>query len=140
MAACNPPRSDVCKEAASDSKEVAINSAGTYCFDRSRLLGIAPGADGLGGVADYVRVSAPSIAGETFDDASVIRLIVDVRPDSGASCLTNDGKLTCVASVPGTRLHAIVEFRQPGAGRYEERTGIIAADVAKNVIRSWREQ
>ena len=130
--ACNPQRLEACK-----GKEVAINSAGTYCFDPARFLGAAPGADGLGGVADYVRVSTPSIAGENFDDVSVIRLIVDVSPDSGARCLARDGKLSCVASVPDTRLHAIVEYRQPGAGHYEERTIMVAADVAKSVIRSW---
>jgi len=120
-------------------KEVEINSAGVYCLDSTRLLGIAPGSGGLGSVANYVRISPPSIPGESFDDVSKIVLIADVDPAAEPRCQAakDSGSLNCAMSVGGKKLNAIVTFRSTGAGRLEERTKIVATDAAQNVIKQW---
>jgi len=122
-----------------DCKEVEIDSAGVYCLDSTRLLGVAPGSRGLGSIANYVRISPPSIPGESFDDVSKIVLIADVYPAAEPRCQASKdaGNLNCALSIPGKKLNAIVTFRSTGAGRFEERTKIVATDAAQNVIKQW---
>ena len=121
--------------------EVSIDSAGSYCLDSSRVLGVAPGAGGLGGIANYVRISPPSNASDagTFSDLASVILMADVNPAAEPRCIQSDDKsedLQCSLSVPGKKLHIVVSFDSGYPHeRVAERTMAIAADVAHNVVK-----
>lgn len=121
-------------------KDVEINSAGTYCLDSTRLVGVAPGSGGLGSVANYVRISPPTRAGESFDDVSNIILMANVQPSVAPRCQVGESasSLSCLMSVVGTKLNIIVTFSSTATreqGRFEERTKIVALDVSAHVIK-----
>lgn len=66
--------------------------------------------------------------------------MADVNPAVEPKCQTAKDGLSCAASVPGKMLNAVVTFRAAGAGRFEERTKIVAIDAAENVIKQWRKE
>jgi hypothetical protein len=123
-----------------DCKEVDIDAAGAYCLDVARFVGIAPGAGGLGGTADYVEISPPSTSDGTFDDVSKIILMADLPLSSNPSCAEAGIGFRCIAKVPDKPLSVLVVFDQPGAGRFIERTQALARDVGDNVIKQWHKK
>jgi hypothetical protein len=121
-------------------KEIEINSAGAYCLDSTRLVGVSTGSGGLGSVANYVMISPSPVSGEKFEDVSTIILMADLPPVTEPSCSEAKDGLRCVASVPNTMLKVIVAFHQPGAGRFIERTQALAKDAGENVIKQWHKK
>lgn len=117
-------------------KKIEINSAGTYCLDPARVLGVAPGSGGSGSVANYVRISPPVNSKEMFSDVSKIILMGDANPTTEPRCeVTKDATHSCAMSVAGKKLKVIVYFRPTAAGRIEERTRLVAKDVSQEVIK-----
>jgi len=133
MAACVSQRPDSCKE-------VHISSAGVYCLDATRFVGIAPGAGGLGGAAHYVEISPPSTSDGSFEDVSKMELWADLPFSDGPSCATAPIGFRCIAKVPDKPLMVIVVFQQPGAGKFVERTQALARDAGENVIKQWHKE
>lgn len=131
--ACIPQQSDSCKE-------VDIASAGEFCLDTTRLVRIAPGGGGLGGIANYVELSPPSASSEKFDDVTKIELLVALPLSGESPCATAPVGFRCIAKVPEKPLMVIVVFDQPGRGRFIERTEALAKDVGDNVIRQWHKE
>ena len=116
--------------------QIEINSAGQYCIATDRLLGVAPGSDGLGGIANFVRISTPYDQSGAFDDVKRIILMADLGAAHGAKCQAkNDGLMICAATIPGERLQAIVTFETPLQNNFRERTAMIAVDAAQSVLR-----
>jgi hypothetical protein len=120
-----------------DCKEVDIASAGEFCVDTARFVGIAPGAGGLRGTAHYVELSPPSASSEKFDDVTKIELLVALPLSGEPPCATAPMGFRCIAKVPDKPLMVIVVFDQPGAGRFIERTKALAKDAGDNVIKQW---
>jgi hypothetical protein len=131
--ACVSQRPDSCKE-------VDIASAGEFCLDTPRFVGIAPGAGGLGGTAHYVEISSPSTSDGSFDDVSKIELMADLPLSGEPPCATAPMGFRCIAKVPDKPLMVIVVFDQPGAGRFIERTQALAKDAGDNVIKQWHKK
>jgi hypothetical protein len=121
-------------------QEVDIASAGVFCLDTTRFVGIAPGAGGLEGTAHYVEISPPSAPGENFDDVSKIELMAELPLSGEPPCATVPIGYRCIAKVAGTPLMVIVVFDQPGGGRFIERTQALAMDAGENVIKQWHEE
>ena len=131
---CAQQQSRICNE-------VEINSAGVYCLDPNRLLGVAPGSGGLNSIANYVRISPPEQTNENFNDIVKIILMADVRSSAEPSCQASNNAATirCSVSLSGRMLKAIVTFRSPTPNtselnKFEDRTKSIAADILDNVI------
>ena len=133
MAACVSPRPDSCKQ-------VDIASAGAFCLDTTRFMGIAPGAGGLDGTAHYVEISPPPASSESFDDVSKIILMAELPLSGEPPCATAPIGFRCIANVPDTPLKVMVVFHQPGAGRFIERTQALAKDAGENVIKRWHKE
>jgi hypothetical protein len=123
-----------------DCKEVDIDAAGEVCLDTTRFVGIAPGAGGLGGTADYVEISPPSTSDGTFDDVSKVILTTALPGEDEPSCSMARIGFRCIAKIPEKSLVVIVVFDQPGAGRFIERTEALAKDVGDNVIKQWHKE
>jgi hypothetical protein len=133
IAACVSQRPDSCKE-------VHISSAGVFCLDTTRFVGIAPGAGGLVGTAHYVVISPPSTSDGDFDDVSQVELMAGTPFSGGPSCATAPIGFRCIAQVPDKPLMVSVVFDQPGAGRFVERTQALARDAGDNVIKQWHKE
>lgn len=131
--ACVSQRPDGCKE-------VDIASAGEFCVDTTRFVGIAPGGGGLGGIANYVEISPPSTTDGSFDDVSKIELMADLPLSGEPPCATAPMGFRCIAKVPDKALMVIVVFDQPGAGQFIERTQALAKDAGENVIKQWHKE
>lgn len=118
-----------------------INSAGTYCLEPMRVVAVAPGAHNRPKIADFVIISPPpNVNGERYDDIFRITLSGDVRPTREPMCrqriYLGERKQNCWVSIPGMKLHVVVTFNDDSAhGRFQERTQLIADDVASNVIK-----
>jgi hypothetical protein len=131
--ACTPQRPGSCTE-------VDIASAGEFCLDTTRFVGIAPGAGGLEGTAHYVEISPPSAPNENFDDVSKVILMAALPGEDEPSCLMARIGFRCIAKIPEKPLVVIVVFDQPGAGRFVERAQALAKDAGDNVIKRWHKE
>lgn len=119
-------------------KEVHVASAGVFCLDTTRFVGIAPGAGGLDGVAHYVEISPPSTFSANVDDVS--RIILMPELPSEPPCAAAGIGFRCIARVPDKPLQVMVVFNQPGAGQFAERTQALAKEAGENVIKQWHKE
>lgn len=133
MAACVSRRPDSCKR-------VDIDSAGEFCLDTLRILGIAPGAGGLDGTAHYVVISPPVTPSDSFKDVSQVILMAELPSMAEPPCGTGGIGFRCIAKVPDTPLQVMVVFQQPGEGHFIERTRALARDAGHNVIKQWHKE
>jgi hypothetical protein len=122
-------------------RTISISSAGNINFEESRVLRIAHGASGLGGVADYVSIVSPA-ASSGIDSRNVREIIVmaDVRHVSFPECGPLRGKgiptFSCAVSLPGGKLKLIVNFdgNSSEGHSYQDETKVIATDISQNVL------
>lgn len=130
---CSPEFPETCRR-------IAIESAGVYCFEKSRVLIVDVGPGGPRGSAFFVEISPPVNPSGGFDGTSKIILTGDFDSSTEPRCRGEKGGGTsCAISVPGKMLKVVVFSRLATEARIAEQTKIVAKEIGEtdSVIKQW---